>query len=388
MVWDVSENDPVEVLSQGGDLEDPGFSGDGRTLYTKTTAGLVQAWDIAGDRRVLSARLGEHLGWADYWGRFSPDHSKVVYVTNGPKFRVRDVDSGALAPVVAPNMVQGPYIDIAWHPDSTTVNMTSGDPWVRTWDTTTGRQLAERRLAPTPSTEGAAVAFFSADGKYLLVGTTEGRLHVLDARTLVPAREPIQVYKRGGDDPAPHDVANFVPSGDRRTAYLNDTIVDYLAGTVRPMPDLGFTVVNLYPSPDGKRLLVDTGPTGTGLLDATTMQWISRPSSAQAGLVGYLTTWSDDGLRVASVNEGRLSHWDGLTGTYLGSAAVTLQGDPVFSKDDKRLLVAGDDGSVLTWNLDPQSWITAACRLAGRPLTEQEWHTYLPKRAFRPICAS
>ena len=87
--------------------------------------------------------------------------------------------------------------------------------------------------------------------------------------------------------------------------YLNDAIVDYVAGTVRPMPDLGFPVVDLYPSPDGERLIVGTGTTGVGLLDAATMHWISRPNAAQAGLVGYLTTWSDDGALVASVSNGR-----------------------------------------------------------------------------------
>ena len=388
MVWDISGEDPVEVLAQDGEVDDPQFSGDGNTLYTNTVAGLVQAWDIAGDRRFIPSQAGEHLDWPDLTGRFSPDQSKVGYVKNGPEFRVRDVATGKLGPVIAPAMAQGAYLDIAWHPDSTTLNITSGDPWVRTWDSTTGRQLAERRLAPAPSTEAAAIAFFSLDGKYLLVGTTAGRLHILDAHTLVPAREPIQVYEKAEGEPDPQDVDNFVPSGDLRTVYLNDAIVDYIAGSVRHMPDLGFPVVDLYPSPDGKRLIVGTGPTGVGLLDAATMTWILRPNAAQAGLVGYLTAWSQDGSLVASVNEGRLSQWDGRTGTYLGTVAVPHQADPAFSNDNKRLLIAGDEGSVLSWDLDPQSWIATACRLAGRGLTQQEWQNYLPNRPFVPICAS
>jgi WD40 repeat protein len=190
-------------------------------------------------------------------------------------------------------------------------------------------------------------------------------------------------------EPDADDVWNFVASGDGRTAYLNDAIVDYVAGTARPMPDLEYPVGELYPSPDGKRLLVDTGATGTGLLDATTMEWISRPSAAQAGLVGYFfTAWSDDGSFVASVSEGRASYWDGHTGALLGTVTVDVTGDPAFSKDDKRLLVDGDDGAILTWTLDPRSWVAAACRLAGRPLTEQEWRNYLPNRPFEPVCAS
>ena len=29
------------------------------------------------------------------------------------------------------------------------------------------------------------------------------------------------------------------------------------------------------------------------------------------------------------------------------------------------------------WDLDPEHWVTAACRMAGRNLTEQEWDSYI-----------
>lgn len=389
-VWDVSEDQPVEALSHDGEADDPAFSRDGKTLYTKTLAGLVQAWDLAGERRFLRARPGDHLDWtSDRFGRISPDQRKVAYVANTPKFVVRDVATGKLGPVVEPPMAQARWIDLAWHPDSRVLTIVTGDPVVRTWDSTTGRQLAEHRLAPPPSTEVAAFAWFSLDGRHLLVGTSAGRLHVLDARTLAPTRDPIQVYEKEEGEPEPRALELFKPGGDRRTVWISDAVVDYVAGTVRPLPDLGFPVVDVAPSPEGKRMIVDTGPTGVGLLDATSLQWVSRPSAAQAGLVGgYFTTWSDDGSLVASANEGRLSYWDGRTGAHLGTAAVSGAGDPGFSKDNKRLLFAGDDGSVLIWDLDPRSWVAAACRLAGRPLTEREWRTYLPDRPFQPVCQS
>ena len=320
MVWDVSGHEPVEVLSQDGDVDDPGFSGDGKTLYTETNAGLVQAWDVAGDRRFLPARPGEHLDWADYWGRFSPDRDE------GRVRRERtQVSASGTSPRASsvrrspPRWNRGAYIDIAWHPDSTTLNITSGDPWVRTWDSTTGRQIARRRLAPPPSTEGAAVAFFSVDGRYLLVGTTEGRLHVLDARTLVPAREPDPGVREGGGERSPKDGRQLRPERRPRTRCTSTTP----SSTTSQGPSVRCrTSASPWsactPHPTGQRLLVGTGPTGIGLLDATTMRWISRPSPAQAGLVGYDTAWSDDGSLVASVNEGRLSHWNGRTGAYLG----------------------------------------------------------------------
>lgn len=386
-VWDVSGADPVELLTQDGNADDPAFNGDGKSLFTKTFSGLLEEWDLVGDRRFIATRPGDHLAWKDGFARISPDGRKVGYVQLGPKFRVRDLVTGKIEPLVNPPMTQGGYLDIAWHPDSTILNITSGDPVVRTWDSRTGRQLAERRLAPPPSTEGAAIAFFSLDGKYLLVGTTAGRIHVLDAHTLVPARKAIQVYGKKKGQSSPPDVFDFTPSGDLHTVYLNDVIVDYIAGTVRPMPDLGYTVTTRFPSPDGKRLVVATD-SGMGLLNVTTMRWISRPSAAQTGLVGGDTKFSEDGSLVASVSNGRLSYWNGRSGAYLGGATVEWDGDPAFSNHNSELLFAGATGPVLTWNLDPQSWLATACRLAGRSMTQQEWHNYLPNRPFQPVCQS
>jgi DNA-binding SARP family transcriptional activator/WD40 repeat protein/energy-coupling factor transporter ATP-binding protein EcfA2 len=387
LVWDVSGAHPVPLLNQAGPVDDPQFSRDATTVFTKTFAGVLEAWDLAGTHRFIAAQPGQHLAWKEGFDRISPDGRKVAYVQLGPRFRVRDLVTGVLGPLVTTPMPQGSYLDIAWHPDSTIINMTTGDPVVRTWDSRTGRQIAQRRLAPPPSTEGAALAFFSLDGKYLLVGTTAGRIHVLDAHTLVPAREPIQVYPAKKGKAGQQDVYDLTPSGDLHTAYLNDAIVDYVSGQVRHWPALGSKVLSRFPSPDGRRLLIGT-ETGTGLLDATTMRWISPPNAAQARLVGGGTKFSDDGSLVASVSNGRLSHWDGRTGAYLGSASVDWDGDPAFSKDDSQLLFAGETGTVMSWNLDPASWVAAACRIAGRDLTPAEWRTYVPARPFVPVCAS
>jgi WD40 repeat protein len=388
VVWDVSGAEPLQLLSQDGPVDDPQFSRDAATVFTKTYAGVLEAWDLEGTHRFIAARPVEHLAWKNGFDRISPDGQKVAYVQLGPRFRVRDLATGRLGPLVTTPMPQGSYLDIAWSPDGTLINMTTGDPVVRTWDSTTGRQLAQRRLAPPPSSEGAAIAFFSLDGKYLLlVGTTAGRIHVLDAHTLIPARAPIQVHALGSTRTGVLDVFDFTPSADLHTLYLNDVIVDYVTGTVRPWPDLGAKVFARFPSPDGRRLLVGT-ETGTGLLDAATMRWISPPNTAEAGFVGGGTRFSDDGSLVASVNNGRLSHWDGRTGAYLGSAAVDWDGDPVFSPDDRRLVFAGETGTVVSWNLDPRSWVAAACREAGRDLTPQEWRNYLPDRPFQSVCSS
>jgi DNA-binding SARP family transcriptional activator/WD40 repeat protein len=387
VAWDVSGPDPTQVLFQDVATDHPQFSRDGQTLYT-TNGEVAQAWDLSGRRRFIATEPGDPLGWGGSVVRVSPDGHRIGYAAGSPpRFRVRDVATGALSPeVVAPDLEQRRYIDIAWHPDGALLNITTGAPEVRTWDAASGREVARHRLGLPGSTEGASIAFFSVDGKYLLVGTTTGRLHVLDAHTLVPARDPIQVYPQHGGS-GPRAVDSFAPSGDGRTAYLGNVVVDYLDGTVRTLPDLGYPDLGVVPSPDGRRLMANAGRAGIGLLDASTMEWISRPDATQAGLMGWMTAFSKDGSLFASTSDGdRLSYWDGRTGTYLGSAAVDVDGAPAFSADDSSLMLAGFEGSVFTWHLDPGSWVATACHLAGRELTRQEWRSYLGDRPYVRVC--
>ena len=103
--------------------------------------------------------------------------------------------------------------------------------------------------------------------------------------------------------------------------------------------------------------------------------------------MGWMTAFSKDGSLFASASDGdRLSYWDARTGTYLGSVAVDVDGAPAFSDDNSSLMLAGFEGSVFTWHLDPGSWVATACRLAGRELTEQEWRSYLGDRPYQPVC--
>ncbi|WP_345201118.1 BTAD domain-containing putative transcriptional regulator [Fodinibacter luteus] len=387
-VWDVSGPEPTEILRQEGPTDVPGFSSDGQTVYT-AHGNLIQAWDLSGTRRFLARQPGEVLAWDAPAVGISPDRRRIGYAATIPlRFRVRDLVTGGLGKeVVAEGMEHGTFFDLAWHPDGTLLTITSGAPEVRTWDAATGHEVARHRLGPPGSEEGASVARFSLDGRHLLVGTTTGRLHVLDGHTLVPARDPIQVFPPDEDSDSDSEViVSFGPGGDGRTAFVGNRVVDYRDGTVRPLPDLGDPAPEVVASPDGRRLMVSAGAAGVGLLDTTTMQWISRPDPAQAGLVGARSAFSQDGSLFASSSSDHLSYWNAATGALLGSSVVDVEGAPAFSADNSALTLAGTEGSVLTWNLDPRSWVRTACQLAGRELTEEEWRSYLGERPYEPVC--
>ena len=47
----------------------------------------------------------------------------------------------------------------------------------------------------------------------------------------------------------------------------------------------------------------------------------------------------------------------------------------------------GIENGYQIWDLDPDHWIEAACRLAGRNLTAEEWATNIGDLAeYRPTC--
>ena len=50
---------------------------------------------------------------------------------------------------------------------------------------------------------------------------------------------------------------------------------------------------------------------------------------------------------------------------------------PVWLPGGTEFAFAGLDG-ITVWNTDRAAWAAAACRLAGRNLTEHEWNTYGP----------
>ena len=64
----------------------------------------------------------------------------------------------------------------------------------------------------------------------------------------------------------------------------------------------------------------------------------------------------------------------GVRGGYLGA-------------DGKTLVVASRDG-VQLWDLVPEHQALAACTLAGRELSEQEWATYFPGEEQVATCAT
>ena len=62
----------------------------------------------------------------------------------------------------------------------------------------------------------------------------------------------------------------------------------------------------------------------------------------------------------------------------------TVRVDPRGS--GRRTIAVSSDGSVRRWDLDQDSWLTTACRLVGRNLSQAEWTRYLGAEPYVEAC--
>jgi len=123
-----------------------------------------------------------------------------------------------------------------------------------------------------------------------------------------------------------------------------------------------------------------------------------EPIRTLAGSRGFVSGGfgTADGSLIATFGGDRtVSLYDVATGTALGSP-LAIAADELntakLSIDGRWLTVGGEenkgDHAIQLWDLQPASWEAAACRLAGRNLTSDEWDATIGDLApFAPTCS-
>ena len=116
-----------------------------------------------------------------------------------------------------------------------------------------------------------------------------------------------------------------------------------------------------------------------------------RSFGGSRGAIQELYGTTDGSTIAVRGSDGNVSLFDVATGTRLGPP---LNATP----DDQLLMSLANDGTALAYggglhsgikvvDLDPDTWIDASCRIAGRNLTAEEWATYIGELAGdTPTC--
>ncbi|HET7276674.1 MAG TPA: BTAD domain-containing putative transcriptional regulator [Dermatophilaceae bacterium] len=392
------EDARFHVGGEGQEVTAVRISTDGRTLYSASDLNGLLAWDVLGDRRfVRKLPISKPPDAEVTHVQISPDGRTAGYlITDGQEsFAVQllNVKTGRRTPPSPFRHTPTYYVDLAWRRDSKVAASVQGDQWVDFWDRTTAQRLSRYQA---PASQGVLhKVTFSGDGSRVVLGTDSGWVHTIDTSSLRPAGPPIRV-KPG----SPVDGAAVNRDGSRAVVNAGGTIqlLDLRAGRVLRTVDPGFVVSALEWSPDGTFVVVVGAdytrdePATVAVVDPATLATRMRASGAHTGGNGYLIQFSPGGDRFLTAGGGQVGLWDsstlGLTASVHdeegGPSGATTSG--MAFTGTTGVLLASPAGTVSEWNPDPAAARAAACRIVPRDLTEEEWRTYLPERRKESVC--
>jgi DNA-binding beta-propeller fold protein YncE len=239
-----------------------------------------------------------------------------------------------------------------------------------------------RRFTPVPValTQLPTAGAFSPDGARLALGFGDGSISLIDARSGQTLAAPATI-----EDAIRITSMAWSPDGAWLAVADNNFVTQvYAPDTLAPLaaPLHGRIVAA---APDGSLLAATTVDGAIVLLDPRTWQATGAPIDAPSGTVFGLA-FSPDGSLLGAVSfEGNTWLYDVATRTPVGTSfPIVVKGNSdeavVFRPDGRALAVPVGQG-IQVWSLDPARWREAACRLAGRTLTQAEWAQHLPAGA-------
>ncbi len=217
MVWDAASGQRRNVYrGHAAAINALAFSPDGTTLWSGGDDRAIFAWDLErADTLVHRASPAvpaeSTLPFDSVDMIIAPGGRYVAYPFSPPdtemtSFQVRDLATGALGPPAA----EEDGLFMSFSPDGDRYVTISGAGTLRVWDTGTGALLADsedggRLFSMFPA---GAKAVFTPDGRHVLalefpaddpdlVGRVPETLVVLDATTLAPVGEPVELGYAG-----------------------------------------------------------------------------------------------------------------------------------------------------------------------------------------------
>jgi WD40 repeat protein/DNA-binding SARP family transcriptional activator len=384
LVWDAVTGTLLEDLQgDAGPVSDLAFSPDDTIVYS--AADKLLAWDVAGDQRFIRRVVPPERD-DSFSDRAvpAPDGEAVAYFASTDPgegqstIQFRDVATGRLGePIATGHDNRG----AAWRPlDAEQFATTDGEGFLRVWNWRHNELVAESKVA-----QGyiAGIAY-TADGQQILVAERSGALLQVDADTLEPIGNRIEldaVVQKVFTTPDAGTVLVLLAGNSYALIDLDDhTVVKTQLGVDPSWLDL---------SPDGTRLAVGATTGEVGVADSRTGEWVRPPAGSHDSWVQRVIYAPDASILVSAGNDGQIKVWDGRTGESLATLAPgssNVWADVEFLPDGHTIIIATRDGAVYTWDTRVEQWIKFACRVAGRNLTDAEWRDAFGDRPYRQTC--
>jgi WD40 repeat protein len=228
---------------------------------------------------------------------------------------------------------------------------------------------------------------FTPDGRQLALVAQDGSTSVLDAATG-------RLVERGTTEPNPAS-ASWSADGTRLVtgsfggALRVWDVTDGLEQVLSIPLARGSTIRDIDPAENDEHVVVTMEDSEVKIVDLTDGRTVGR-AFQWGGAQLQAAAVSPDGRFVAALSrDGTVRIWDTERGGVLGPALRAVdrgdQGELQFS-DPRTFVVLSATGTGQRWRVDLERWIDLACRLAARPLSEDEWRQYIPGTAYAPSC--
>lgn len=358
------------------------FSPDGSLLATSSiNDGTVQFWKLQGavmldnyvQDRVAFSHSGKMIAVADGGGTVAllDSHTHQVLRRLVPDPREPGVGSSTR--------------DVAFSPDDRLL-ATAGRNAAWIWSTATGKVVARVDL-PSSQFDIVYLVAFSPNGRTLAVAGIPGPIVLYDMGTRRIVRKLGSAQEFGG-----YERLAFTPNGRDLVAAGVDVEVwnvrtGKLATKFTNHPELYSAAV----SPDGRTVAAGYGDGSIVLWDLKTHRRSPRQLSSFGGHLGPVQdlAFSPNGEILASGGQDSTVKLWNVRGSRTLLATLSGHTDSVKTvafAPNGTLASGGQDGALITWELNPHSVSRGVCQTLQSQLSRDDWARYVPNERFQRIC--
>ena len=394
IVWDAATGEAVQQLrAHVGSVHAVEFGRDKNLqLYTAGADGTTIVWDLDHTRGLARQLVqpGQDQSPDEGAPLLSPSATSAFFQG---KPRLLDVGTGKTMELPT----EGDELSWAvYRPDGRQLATVSVEGPVELWDVETGESVAKAPGRPSPAPGGGSIfnrgaIAYTPDGEHIVVADEDGLVRELDAHTLEPTGRTLDLDVTPAGLRTTHDGMVAV-TGDSTDVGAGTDVVfaDLDDGLVLRTVHVASWGVRANFSADGQLYAYGGFDGRVGVIDVATGNEIARTRDPiHDGPVGWVTFSPDSETLVSVGFDGQVTLSDS---TEVVPFARVQPGEPnlrstaVYLDDGHTLVLAYEDGSVISLETDPAAWEAHACAVAGRNFTDDEWTAAFPDRDYRETC--